>query len=328
MSRRNLFPTMSAAQVVSRIGKTTKRRNPLLVKPNVDLSKHHLNRAGEMVTRRVQLWLEQPNADLYAGVHVSPSPSTAAAYALNRLKVDADNYEVTDAPVLIGLSASCQQPDLGDVDVLTLAEKMYGNLLDKAYDLGLYEESEDDEYPEMDWLADSAASEEYEAYLGLEHFCGNFANYPDVHELYDAMITLVRSPEGASKEDAIALAKALVPQQRWGNDVPDSCVVAVVVLPPYKPGSETAENNAPFPYDESADEQFDGETIDRDRLDSFIRRGWKVLWGDPSKAAFWHGTSASLAAKAFPAIVNQHAANELCFDPTPYREDLEDWGEP
>jgi hypothetical protein len=304
-----------AKRVGGRVVPVGRKKNPLLIKPNVDLSKHRLHRAGDTYTRRIQAWLGKPNADLYEGVHVSPCPSAATTYALNRLKVDADAFEVTDAPVLIGLSAACKQPDLGDMDVLTLAHTMHDELLDK-FDVD-EAESED---ADLEWLQDYAATESYDEYLGLVFACGDWANRPSVYDLNDALIQLARSP---SKERAIELAKEIVPQQRWGKNVPDSCVVSVVVLPPYKPDEDTASRES-FPYDTSANEEFANEPIDRDYLDSFIRRGWKVLWGDPSKAAFWHGTSASLAAKAFPALVNRHAANELCFDPAPYREDLEE----
>ena len=56
-------------------------RNPLLAKPQVDPSKHHLHRAGVTHTGSLARWAGLEGQDLYVGVHVSPSPAAAAAYA-------------------------------------------------------------------------------------------------------------------------------------------------------------------------------------------------------------------------------------------------------
>lgn len=298
------------------------QKNPLLAKPQVDPSKHKLHRAGSQFTADLAKWAGMEGQDLYAGVHVSPSPSAAAAYALGRLKVDGDVFEVTDAPVLLGLSAS-KHKDLGDVDMLTTAKNIV-ELADAHPDL-----TEDDDLSDFEDIKEVAAGEGFDSDMGLVQACGNWANMPADYDLFNAIIEFNefrqkrKTPEQL-RAKAIELAKGIVPQIRWASDVPDAQVVAVVVLPPFKPMDEIARRNEPFPYDTSADEEFRNEPIDRDYLDAFIRDHWKVLWGDPSKAKFWHGTSASLAAKALPSIVNQYAANELSFDPTPYREEFEE----
>lgn len=307
------------------LAREAKLKNPLLAKPQLSPSQHKLHRAGDRHTRELAKWAGLESADLYEGVHVSPSPAAAAAYALGRLKVDGDSYEVTDAPVLLGIRADCAKRDLGDVDVLTCAK----NLVEAAKNNPDFDIENDDL---QDLFVDYAATEYFDESLGLVQSLGDWANRPSVYDFADAVSQLQefckrKRSDAAVRDKAIELAKKIVPQVRWDGDVADDCIVAVVVLPPYKPLDDIARQNEPFPYDTSAEDEFRHEPIDRDYLDQFIRNGWKVLWGDPKKAKFWHGTSASLAAKALPGIVNQYAANELSFDSTAYRgedEDLEE----
>lgn len=299
-----------------------KAKNPLLAKPTVDLSKHRLHRAGTTHTADLAKWAGL-SGDLYEGVHVSPSPAVAAAYALGRLKVDGDNYEVVDAPVLLGIKADCAKKDLGDVDMLTCAQ----NIVEAAKNNPDF----DIEYDDLqDLFMDYVATENFDEYLGLVQSLGDWANRPSAYDFADAVLQLQefckrKRSDDAVRDKAIELAKRIVPQIRWDGDVADDCIVAVVVLPPFKPMDDIARQNEPFPYDTSAEEEFSSEPIDLDYLNSFIRRSWKVLWGDPSKAKFWHGTSSTLAANALPNIVNKYVANELSFDSAPYLdEDLEE----
>lgn len=332
-------------------------RNPLFPDPPPETTGAKKHRAGTYHAQTIKLWMGAPSINsLYYGVHVSPNLSSASAYALGRLRVEEFPAEVLDAPVLIGIGKTCVAEDLGDMDMLTTARNLWEQSAYVAQDL-----VEDGiEVDEIDWeefeIADYAADQYFSEldYLGFRQVLGTLATRPEQADYADALTKMalyrirhkllavdqtdmddLKFPTSPKKQAeiklrkyAISLAEKVVPQVRLPCMVKWEDVVYVGVLPPIAPGTsekplrDGSGYQESFPYDKSYQE--DLEDVDRADLDRMMDKALVDVYGDRSKVKYWHGTSSTFAASAFPKHLNKAVLDEASFEPEVWEDDLEE----
>lgn len=335
------------------------RRNPLGSAPST-IPEGALNRAGSKTSEDVARWAGATGAEeLYEGVHVSTSVSAAAAYALGRLKVEEYPPEVLDAPVLIGYKA-IHAEDKGDMDVLTTAMGIWqesSGLAESAAEEEVEPEDLEEWAEENPDLLDEVAMEVSASsyvddvdYMGFAAACGDLANRPEREDAIGALLTMTalrlergefEAPRGVRyrdatpadrklRKEAIALAKNIVPQERFLTALPWSKVVFVGVLPPIAPGQNVRPTRdgggyqEGFPYETDPAEMIrDDYDLTRDTLDAVVWDHLRPLVGDPNDVVYWHGTGSVYATQAYPEL-NLHALNELSFDSSEYLSDGEE----
>lgn len=326
-------------------------RNPLFPDPPTETTGAKKHRAGASHARTIKLWMGAPSIDsLYHGVHVSPNLSAASAYALGRLRVEEFPAEVIDAPVLIGIGKTCVSEDLGDMDMLTTAHNLWEQSAELAEEL-----VEND--GEVDWedieIADYSADEYFSEldYLGFRQVLGTLANRPEQADYADALTKMAvyriqhrllvldntdmddllfptspkKKAEIKLRKYAISLAEEIVPQVRLPCLVKWEDVVYVGVLPPIAPGTserplrDGSGYQESFPYD--TDYQEDLDNVDRDYLDRMMDKALVDVYGDRSKVKYWHGTSSTFAASAFPKHLNKAVLDDASFEPEVWEEE-------
>lgn len=290
------------------------RRNPLLSKPPVPTGygKGHRHRLGSMTEESVtKLFYDSDPMvrNMYEGVHITPHPIVASAYALNRRELDYNDYgylDIVNPPVLIGLTI--KNPEHLDADGYVVAKAIY-DFGEQLFEDGVSSEDDlfelEDDYSFGDYTWNNFY---FDPYLGLSYAGGTFGNQPEYGSFVRAVQEqlLLKKEHLVSDEDllenALALASEIVPQSRVLRDIYEDEIAAIVVLPPYVPAEEDSQHeempSPPF-LDLSGFEQLETpEEFDRALLeDSF------VIYGDVSKAKTWHGTSLTTAATALPAIL-------------------------
>jgi hypothetical protein len=295
---------------------TVVRDNPLLALPPTPAGRAH--RLGELVEAEVLDFFDYPaDENLYEGVHVTKHPIVASAYALARRQLDYDDYgrfDVVDPAVLIGLRVEDPTDMLADADVLTTGKAIYDVAL-RAVDQDLDPEDLNDEETAEDlWLSDYSwgPSWAFESYLGLQYAGGDFGNRPAYDDFVEAVQTLMKAAlDGKQRYALRAMAKKLalkiVPQSRLLYDVEEDQVAAVVVLAPYKPSEDDPyyEETVGFiPLD-------DFEYLETpEAFDDVLLADAATVVGDVDDVDQWHGTSLSIAAKAFPDLFPPNVLEE------------------
>lgn len=326
-------------------------RNPLFPDPPTETTGAKKHRAGASHARTIKLWMGAPSIkSLYHGVHVSPNLSAASAYALGRLRVQEFPAEVIDAPVLIGIGKTCVAEDLGDMDMLTTAHDLWEQSAKLAEEL-----VEND--GEVDWedieIADYAADEYFSEldYLGFRQVLGTLANRPEQADYADALTKMAvyrirhkllvldrtdmddlmfptspqKQAEAKLRKYAISLSEQIVAQVRLPCLVKWEDVVYVGVLPPIAPGTsekplkDGSGYQESFPYNK--DYQEDLDDVDRATLDRMVEDALVDVYGDRSKVKYWHGTSSTFAASAFPKHLNKAVLDEASFEPEVWEDD-------
>ena len=337
-----------------------RRKNPLLSKPprpKTGLNRA----GGFTISRIESVFTgylpDEEMVDLYKGTHTSPSPFVAIAYALKRMLVDVD-YEFDeeleeakvvldfdeDIPILIGIDTG--QDKLLDVDALTYAHGLVHDL-DVLYDTVVERfeeyESEDFEsfeeflYSDDDYINENIyeASEEmshssfwddHVEMVGIAGIAGDIGNRPHPAQVFSDLKELIAlryedAEEWEIVEKSLMLAKKAVPQSRFMEDIEEDEVAVVLVVPPYKRGTESRD------YDEDEDkylvepvafnhlmgsaDEVDVDLFDRVLLEE-IKEKAGVLYLNPDISLEealndfdleWHGTSFRIGKKAFPELL-------------------------
>lgn len=299
-------------------------RNPLQSRPSEGTFVGKLHRAGSLVADQVMR--EFGIGAVYEGVHVGTHPFVAAAYALNRMRVDPYPPTFWNAPILIGIREECGEPE-PDMDVYSTAIKL-DQIAQDVFDEAEGELGEDLEEHEIEEyffeesaeyadeiVSDLAASfplysvEEFHEMGGVGGLCGTFANLPTVESAFGTIADLAgkyaldRTDE-ETLEDALLAALDIIPQRRLLCDVEWKDVACLVALPPYRPGAHSVDLEERFPY--FSDDVFlnqvpeDSGEISYEELDNALQENWLVLYGDPEDAMWWHGTGSKATLSAFP----------------------------
>jgi len=299
------------------------RKNPLLQKPPVPSGRGH--RLGSMTERSVRdlfRYVDPAVLDLYEGVHVTPHPIVAAAYALNRRRIAYNDLGMDDViipPVLIGLRVSGPEHLDADGYVTAKAIEDFAEQLEKdgvtsddeRFDYELAELEEDYSF------GDNTRPEffEFDPDMGLAHPGGEFGNRADYADFVSAVRQQLAFREDPSNNEydllrnVLKLAQKIIPQSRIIRDVFEDEVAAIIVLAPYVPSRDDRNyEDMPSPPFESLD-AFEGmstpEAFDRQLLTDAT-----VIYGDPRKANRWHGTNLVTAAEALPSILTRKLVME------------------
>lgn len=297
--------------------------NPLRAYPTEGTFVGKLHRAGRFVADQAMRTFGV--SSIYEGVHVGTHPFVAAAYALNRMRVDLYPPTFWNAPILIGICEECGEPE-PDMDVYSTAiqlDQIAQDVFDEAEgELGEgLEEHEIEEYFEenaeyaAEIVSDLAASfplysvGEFHEMGGVGGLCGTFSNLPTVDNSFAAILELSgkyareRTDEEAL-EDALLAALDIIPQRRLLCDVEWEDVACLIALPPYRPAAHSVDLEEGFPY--FSDDVFlnqvpehSGEISYAD-LDNALEEHWLVLYGTPEDATWWHGTGSKATLSAFP----------------------------
>jgi len=288
-----------------------RRTNPLLFDTHL-LDIQHRHRAGSRFSEELAEWAGLVDHDeLYRGVHVGPHPSTAATYALNRLRMT-EYGSVSHAPVLVGISTEGLQVGVHDADLLTAAQhlgeahrEILEALEDVLDDTGSLDEAwealeEDDvisdvlsEYSASEWLDPDE--------FGVTSMFGDLSVRGHRDDWRDELFRLVEEyPDSEPDQgELIEAAARIVPQRRIDEDVPAERVVALAFVPPYSPGEESERHEAGAPYADDSAYREDGTLSDHDDV---LESEWVVLWGNPADADQWHGTDSTAVADALPEL--------------------------
>lgn len=307
------------------------RRNPLAARPP---SPRHgrEHRLGVLVAESVQrqfAHVDDNVHDLYYGVHVTKHPIVATAYALDRRKLNYNDFaliDVVDPPVLIGLRVDESEEHI-DADGYVKAQdilRVARDLIQSGHDpdevegdVDLYDEWHD--YSRSGYFADDVLD------YGPGYVGGSIGNYPDAGDFARAVACAMRAIEEQVSEDdllrlALRLAASIVPQSRVMRDLDEDDVVAVIVLAPYAlGGEEDGEEDAKGEPFTCLGRFARLETVEE--YDQAILADAEVLYGDPRAADRWHGTSLSAAAEALPGILTHALVEEGKRLGSPYDHD-------
>lgn len=292
-----------------------KRRNPLLARPPVAPGVAH--RLGSAAAAEVQdffAYVDDNVEDLYEGVHVTPHPIVATAYAMPRRKLDYNDFsllDVVDPPVLIGFKLDGEEALDADGYVTAMhLDKTASKLIDDdVTPQDIDDDDEDGDLAEDYYLTDYAWGPfwDFEPYFGIAYPGGMFGNLPAYGAFINALkdhMEAIASGEFDNEEllrQALRRAHAIVPQSRIMRDVAEDEVAAVLVLAPYMPNEDSPE------FDETASPPFVGleafEGMEEpEQFDRQLLNDGTVIYGDADEANRWHGTSLSIARKALPDI--------------------------
>lgn len=311
------------------------RRNPLLQSPPKPGGRQH--RLGSMTERSVQdffRYVDPAVMDLYEGVHVTPHPIVAAAYALNRRRVAYNDLGMDDVvipPVLIGLNSRAIEHLDADGYVTAkaiedLAEQMEKDGVtseDERFDEDVYELEND--YSLEDYTR-KMHPEGFDPREGLAVVGGEVGNRPDYADFLRAVRAQLafredpRNNEYDLLRNALKLAERIIPQRRLLQDVLSDEIVAIVVLAPYVPGADDRDYaDMPSPPFESLD-AFEGMT-EPEEFDRQLLADATVIYGNPKDATAWHGTSLAIAAEALPEILTQKLQRKAYKAGSAYKND-------
>ena len=298
------------------------RNNPLLAEPPVAPGKAH--RLGSMAEAGVQDFfadVDESVENLYEGVHVTPHPIVATAYAMARRKNDYNDYglyDVVDPPVLVGFKLDGEEAL--DADGYVTAKDLHELARQLIADEVTTEDFEDDHDGELQEQYDLAGYTwgpffEFEPYFGIAYPGGRFGNQPAYDAFVSALLEHMNAissgdySEEELRKQALKRAYEIVPQSRIMRDVFEEEVAAVLVLPPYIPAEDDAAfEEAPSPpFQDLA--AFEGMETPEEFDEELLEDG-TVVYGDASKANRWHGTSLSIARKALPDIFTPVVVNE------------------
>lgn len=221
-------------------------------------------------------------------------------------------------------------------------------------DDALYALFEEDSDAMAEVLSDIAASPYTEAELGVGGVYGDWANRGDPTEVAEALREMVewrldkghltKPSEGMGETSsidrkarlkAIELARDLIPQRRFTHrDLGWEDVVYVGVLPPEKPAEDIRPTrdgsgyHEEFPYSTTlSDYLSDGygfEVTDWDQLDDALEDTIIDIYGNWSRAKYWHGTGSQYAKLAFPELSKFDMESASFSEDAEYDEDDEE----
>jgi len=307
------------------------RRNPLSRKPPKWGQQHRLGSITEREIKDLFRFVDPEVLSPYEGVHVTPHPIVATAYAMNRRRVAYNDYELLDVvnpPVLVGLRLEGAETLDADgyvtaKNILKVTEQFEKDGVDVDEFMDLVE------HGELEYFSDYSYEEEpFDPSFGLQYSGGKFGNIPEYRAFVEAVKAQLIYQEDPSNNEydllrhALMLAQNIVPQSRILRDIYQDEVVAVLVLAPYQDGEESRDDEMTSPPFESLD-AFEGMDQPED-FDSQLLAYATVLYGDPRKANRWHGTSLSIAAEALPEIFSPEKVQEALEAGSAYsKEDLE-----
>lgn len=297
------------------------RRNPLSPTPPVPAGKklHRLGTATEEKLRTLFGDLGDEFEELHRGVFLSPFPIVAYAYAAARIETGENDFgfnDVVDPPCLIGVAL--QEPEYIDTDAVSVAK----DLLYVASKYELEEEPEDydvvSDYCRSPFLDLSEPSSIYT--VG-----GDIGNRPDAVAFYRAALDLqefwrqhISDDEDPSdiyeaprvvREKALQLSASIVPQSRILSELPPEQVVQICVIHPMTWNEEMGDALV-----DPMDSVEDGEPLTEaiPSLNRFLLQNSHDVYRAPSreKPTRWHGTSLSIARKAYPELISPAAYHE------------------
>ena len=299
--------------------------NPLQARPSEGTFVGKLHRAGSFVADQVMRVFGV--GSVYAGVHVGTHPFVAAAYALNRMRVEPYPPTLWNAPILIGIREECGEPE-PDMDVYTTAIRL-DEIAQDVYDVAVDELEDDDPSPDeveeyfeesgeyaeevtrnLAGHFDTYSAEGFHDNGGVGGLFGTFSNLPTEGSALSAisklagMYALDRTDE-ETLDDALREALRIIPQRRLLCDVEWSDVACLVALAPYRPGAHSVDLEEGFPYysddvflNKIPEDLYDDSIYEE--FDDALQEGWLVLYGDPEDARWWHGTGSKATLSAFP----------------------------
>lgn len=284
------------------------RHNPLSPTPPPPKGKRH--RTGDqhaLKLRELFGHLDSGFDDIYRGVFVADIPLVAYAYAIARREVGENDFglpDVVDPPVLIGLSIDPSEEHI-DTDAMTAAS----NILSVAQLIRLKEYDEEESEEE---LRDYSRPEFFDfSEFGLGYAGGSVGNLPSASDLrleVDKMIKLLEEADIDPGEEptefpddllraALQAGARIIPQARLLREVTAKEVAQILVVPPISNPEEADEfETTEIPFD----------LLEENEI--YRADAWLVSQSVPiyqrGKANRWHGTSLSIARKAFPEIVD------------------------
>jgi len=290
------------------------RRNPLLRKPPKAGREHRLGSLTEREVTNLFSAVDPAAKNIYEGVHITPHPIVATAYAMNRRRVAYNDYgllDVVNPPVLIGFRR--MEGEELDADgyvtakaILDMAEQLEKDGVDEE---GLQELTEEgaleDEYSFGDY---AWQAQPFEPYFGIQYPGGTFGNKAEYNAFFEAVEAQLayqsdhRHNEYDLFRHALTLAEEIVPQSRILRDIYEDEIAAIVVLAPYIDGEDSRDEEMMSPPFESLDAFEDMEQPED--FNRQILNDATVIYGRLEDVDSWHGTSLSIAAEALPDILD------------------------
>jgi len=307
------------------------RLNPLVAQPPI-IRGRQLHRMGELVLHEIQNYFKDVDSavkDVYKGVHLTPHPVVAAAYAMDRRVIEENDYgylDIVDPPVLIGLHIKGEE--YLDADGYIAAMNIY-NVANDFVEDDIDLDNPDEFYLIEFNLTDYAWEDLFlDPYLGLNYVGGEIGNRPELNAFLEAVreqMSLVgKVNDDALLKNALRLAQEIVPQSRVCRDIVSDEVVALVVLAPYTVAEKDLDfEETPTPPFYDFESFFNKETPEE--FNKVILEEGTVIYGDPANANRWHGTSLSVAETAFPDLLTSVLVEKALKAGSPY--DLETFEE-
>lgn len=288
------------------------KNNPL--SPTPPMPKGKLHRTGEphaLKLRELFGHLDSGFDDIHRGVFIADKPIVSYAYAIARRGVGENDYglpDVVDPPVLIGLKIDPSEEFI-DTDAMTTAH----DILKAAQTLRLENMDEDLEPEDLeDFLRDYSRSEFFDmSETSLGALGGEVGNRPDSSEFYlkvQEMIKLLRAEDilpaeeltelpDEILEEALKSAAKIIPQSRLLREVTSKEVVQIFVVPPFSTGDEAEFPERELPFDQLTSDEVDVANS------WLMSQSTEIYQRSKTKANRWHGTSLSIARKAFPKLI-------------------------